>query len=51
LIVGVVSDLSDSLLTGMAVLVPLILVAGLASLAARPFVQRDADAVLAAARE
>jgi MFS family permease len=51
LLVGVVSDLSDSLLTGMAVLVPLILVAGLASLAARPFVQRDADAVLAAARE
>jgi MFS family permease len=50
LMVGIVSDTSDSLLTGMLWLVPLMLVGGVASLAARTLVARDADAVLAAAR-
>jgi MFS family permease len=50
LLVGVVSDSTGSLLTGMAWLVPLMLVGGIASLAARAFVVGDADAVLEAAR-
>ena len=50
LLVGVVSDATGSLLAGMAWLVPLMLVGGVASLAARTLVERDADAVLAAAR-
>jgi MFS family permease len=50
LVVGVVSDTSGSLLTGMACLVPLMLVAGVSSLACRPWVERDAAAVLSAAR-
>ena len=50
LIVGIVSDVTDSLLTGMACLVPLILVAGVSALACRPWVERDAAAVLSAAR-
>jgi MFS family permease len=50
LVVGIVSDVTDSLLTGMACLVPLILVAGVSALACRPWVERDAAAVLTAAR-
>jgi MFS family permease len=50
LLVGVVSDATGSLLAGLAWLVPLMLVGGVASLAARTLVARDADAVLAAAR-
>jgi len=51
LVVGVVSDVTDSLLTGMACLVPPILVAGVSALACRPWVERDAATVLSAARE
>jgi MFS family permease len=50
LLVGVISDATGSLLAGMVWLVPLMLVGGVASLAARPLVTRDADAVLTAAR-
>jgi MFS family permease len=51
LLVGIVSDTTDSLLTGMAWLVPLMLVGGVSALASRTCVERDADAVLTAARE